>query len=201
MEKNLCEFCGLTFKNKKSISNHLRFGCKKIKKPTSQRIRRYKCRKVEKLSDILCKYCNNYLIKRKPSKQGLFCNLKCYGKWRSDNFTGENAPNFKHGKCKNYLLIRANKVYRDWALLVFKRDNFTCQKCGDNKGGNLEAHHIYPFAKLCYENNIDTVEDAKNCEKLWDLTNGITLCKMCHKKTESYGYNKYTKSDKISSMG
>jgi len=39
--------------------------------------------------------------------------------------------------------------------------------------------------------------DAKNCEKLWDLTNGTTLCKICHKKTESYGYNKHTKNDKV----
>ena len=60
-----------------------------------------------------------------------------------------------------------------------------------------EAHHIYLFAKLCYENEIDTAEDSKKCEKLWDLTNGITLCKICHKKTENYGYNKYTKNDKI----
>ena len=181
MEINLCKVCNLTFKNKKSLSNHIRYGCGSIKKPSSE----------------VCLVCNKRMIKPKPSKQGLFCNRECYGKWRSDNFTGRNAPNFKHGKCKNYLLIRANKVYRDWVLFVFKRDKFTCQKCGDNKGGNLEAHHIYPFAKLCYENKVDTVEDAKNCEKLWDLTNGTTLCKICHKKTESYGYNKHTKSNKI----
>lgn len=181
MEINSCKCCKKLFNNKKSLSNHIRYGCSSIKK----------------ISNILCKYCNKFMIKRKPSEQGLFCDKICYGKWKSINFTGKNAPNFKHGNCKNYLLIRANKVYRTWVLHVFKKDNFTCQNCGDNECGNLEAHHIYPFAKLCYENNVYTVEDAKKCEKLWDLTNGVTLCKICHKKTENYGYNKFTKTAKI----
>ena len=173
-----CHICFCELKNKKSLSNHLRYNS---------------CSNIKKYTHLKCKYCNNYLPLRKPSEQGIFCNRICYGKWRSVNCTKEKASAFKHGKCKLHSLIRANKIYRDWVLSIFKRDNFTCQECGDNKGGNLQAHHICPFSKLCRENNINSINDAKNCKKLWDLTNGKTLCIICHKKTENYGYNKHTK--------
>lgn len=172
-----CSICNNTLKNKKSLSNHLRFGgCKARKK-----------------ADLKCKYCHLSIPVGNPSSKLVFCNIKCYGKWKSIHHVGANAPDYKHGKCKNYLLIRANKIYRDWGLAVFRRDAFTCQICGSSKSGTLEAHHLYSFSKLCTENNIITVEDAKNCSNLWDISNGQTLCRECHKKTDSYGYNKYTK--------
>ena len=31
------------------------------------------------------------------------------------------------------------------------------------------------------ENNIKTLIDAVNCNELWFITNGITLCVNCHK--------------------
>ena len=51
-------------------------------------------------------------------------------------------------------------------MSVFKRDNFTCQKCGI-VGRELNAHHIKPYAK--YK------------ELRYELSNGITLCEDCHK--------------------
>jgi hypothetical protein len=61
-----CEHCEYETKNKKSMSNHTRYGCPKILK----------------FSTIKCKYCKNLLPKRKPSEEGLFCNNKCYFKWK-----------------------------------------------------------------------------------------------------------------------
>lgn len=78
--------------------------------------------------------------------------------------------------------------YHAWRRSVFKRDNFTCQTCGDNKGGNLEADHIKPFAFILLENKVLSVDDALNCEELWNITNGRTLCKTCHKDTPTYGW-------------
>lgn len=54
-----------------------------------------------------------------------------------------------------------------WRHLVYERDNYTCQCCGDNKGGNLVVHHLdgYHWCK----------------EKRIDVDNGATLCKSCHK--------------------
>lgn len=62
---------------------------------------------------------------------------------------------------------RNTKEYIEWRTNVFKRDNFTCQICGQ-VGRILNAHHIKSFAK--YKKLRHTV------------SNGITLCKECHKR-------------------
>jgi len=61
---------------------------------------------------------------------------------------------------------------RWWRAAVFHRDDYTCQKCG-HRGGRLNAHHIKPY--------------ATHPELRFDVSNGITLCVDCHKKTDSYG--------------
>lgn len=62
---------------------------------------------------------------------------------------------------------RNSPKYIQWRTSVLERDNYTCQHCGQ-KGGELNAHHIKPFAE--YK------------ELRTELSNGITLCKECHKK-------------------
>lgn len=58
-----------------------------------------KVRKIKKLC-LICK--KEFLSCR---NRGKFCSKKCYGKWRSKNFSGRNHPNWKGGKdeciCKN----------------------------------------------------------------------------------------------------
>lgn len=67
--------------------------------------------------------------------------------------------------------IRNTLDYRLWLEAVFARDNWTCQSCGGGSG-KLNAHHILSFANFPH--------------KRFDITNGITLCKECHKKTDTY---------------
>ena len=66
--------------------------------------------------------------------------------------------------------------YRNFRLEILKRDNYTCQECGirGKKGIRpiLEVHH-----KKSRKNNFDLALKKDNC---------ITLCRGCHKKTESY---------------
>jgi hypothetical protein len=57
---------------------------------------------------------------------------------------------------------------RDWSRAVLRRDNYTCQFCGQH-GGDLHADHIKPYAEYP--------------ELRWDLGNGRTLCKRCHYTT------------------
>lgn len=71
-----------------------------------------------------------------------------------------------------------------WREKVYKRDNYTCQLCKDRNGNGhrveLVAHH----------------KDGYNwCEeKRFDVTNGVTLCKNCHKEFHrTYGSGDNTK--------
>jgi len=72
-------------------------------------------------------------------------------------------------------------MYRQWRSDIFTRDDFTCQECGQ-RGGHLEAHHIKQLSKILQFYEITTLEEALNCAELWNINNGITLCKECHKK-------------------
>jgi hypothetical protein len=58
------------------------------------------------------------------------------------------------------------------------------------KKRNLEVHHIRFFKTLKVQYNIKTLEDAKNCKELWDIDNGLTLCRQCHLKTMNHGGRK-----------
>jgi len=61
---------------------------------------------------------------------------------------------------------RDSSKHAKWRDAVYERDGHSCQCCGDNRGGNLNAHHIVGYA------------DHKHLR--WDVANGITLCVPCH---------------------
>lgn len=102
---------------------------------------------------------------------------------------GENHPNWKGGLTSLKTQIRNNFKYRQWRSDVFTRDNFTCQYCG-KRGIYLEAHHLIEFSNIILKNNITTLEQALNCEELWNINNGQTLCRKCHDTTKHT--NQYT---------
>ncbi len=79
------------------------------------------------------------------------------------------------------LKIRSLIEYKEWREKVFDRDKYACQECGDDKGGNLNAHHKNKgFMEIIIDKEIQTLDDAKSCDDLWDINNGITFCKLCH---------------------
>lgn len=94
--------------------------------------------------------------------------------------TGELSPTWKGGIDYLNRQIRKCQKYNEWRNLVYIRDAFTCQECGNNSGGNLEAHNIELLSIIIKDNNITTIEEALNCSKIWDINNGITLCEECH---------------------
>ena len=139
----------------------------------------------------------------KSKKDGLYsaCKKCGYGYIRKgQNHHGERNPMFgrKHSEeakrkislaigsikgfiCPLNLRERASTKYKEWRFKVFKRDNFTCQKCGIKAQGGLgrrvilNADHIKPFSLF---------------PKLrFVVHNGRTLCLDCHKKTNTYGIN------------
>ena len=89
-----------------------------------------------------------------------------FGKKGHPGLKGEKNPNWKGGTdfVKN---IRDTTEYKEWRKAIWERDNFTCRKCGQ-KGNKLNSHHILSFTEYPeYKFNID---------------NGITLCRKCHKE-------------------
>ena len=96
--------------------------------------------------------------------------------------SGSNNGNWKGGVVLLTPKIKNSFEYRQWRSDVFTRDSFACQYCGNNCSGNLNAHHIKHFSMIFEEHNITTIEEALNCEELWNINNGITYCKECHKK-------------------
>lgn len=88
---------------------------------------------------------------------------------------GSDNPNYDPTKTQKEREVgRLYTGYGLWRKAVFERDNYTCQCCGDFKGGNLRAHHLDAYS-WCKERRLD-------------IENGITLCDTCHRKFHSkYG--------------
>jgi hypothetical protein len=98
------------------------------------------------------------------------CSKECYLKYRREHpeeYGGENHWNWKGGVSKPNKELRRREEYIKWRDGVFRRDNWTCRVCG-YKGHDVVAHHILDFHKYP--------------ELRFDLDNGITLCRSCHKK-------------------
>jgi len=111
--------------------------------------------------------------KKIPSKI-LLKNLGKYAqKGKRADLSGKNNWNWKGGITPERTKIWHSLEYKKWRESVYQRDNYTCQKCGDNSG-HLIPHHIESFA------------DYPNLR--FDINNGITLCKRCH----TYFHSKYS---------
>jgi len=75
--------------------------------------------------------------------------------------------------------LRTSPKFKIWREKVFKRDNWTCQECGQ-RGGKSHPHHLKrlsEYPELCYV-----------------VSNGITLCISCHKLTDTYGNRNINRS-------
>lgn len=58
---------------------------------------------------------------------------------------GKKHGNWKGGITPENVSIRKSVQYKVWREMVFARDNYTCQDCGQ-VGYELRAHHVYNFA-------------------------------------------------------
>ena len=101
--------------------------------------------------------------------------------------SGKYSPLWRGGVTKVSKSVRECYRYKEWRNQVFKRDNWTCQDCFVRGGVEISPHHIKSFRELLDENNIKSRCEAIKCEELWDVTNGKTLCRKCHLKTDTFG--------------
>ena len=98
---------------------------------------------------------------------------------------GKLSNNWKGGISNIDRMCRQISEYKRWRSDVFERDSWTCQTCGER--GYVTAHHINGFSKIIKENDIHDINEARGCEELWNINNGVTLCEECHSMTDNYG--------------
>lgn len=87
-------------------------------------------------------------------------------KWKAEKIKDENKRQ------------RKSYEYKMWRKAVYERDNYTCVFCnargGNGKSVELNPDHIKPFSLFP--------------ELRFDVNNGRTLCRECHKKTDTFGW-------------
>lgn len=98
---------------------------------------------------------------------------------RASQNRGEGAYNWKGGVSRLNTSIRQMNENRKWIDAVRKRDG-ACTQCGTTLG--LESHHVVELAELVERLGIKNREHARrHAAQLWDITNGLTLCTLCHR--------------------
>jgi hypothetical protein len=136
----------------------------------------------------VCKICGlKFECGRRTDKQwkvAKYCSVKCLVKskigvkmpWMAvvlaqnrKHHKGKKHWNWKGGITPYHHRLRQSTRYITWRNKVYKRDRWTCQKCGKKcRSETIVAHHkknfLY-FPKLRY-----------------NISNGVTLCRSCHKK-------------------
>jgi hypothetical protein len=126
--------------------------------PLPKKHRKYKC---------LCNCGTIKIISANHLRNGHAQSCGCLNKELARSRNGINSPHYKleltdEDRIERRFLLE-NKIWRN---SVFEKDNYICQICY-YKGAGLNAHHLdgYNWCK----------------ERRFDKTNGITLCKKCHK--------------------
>ena len=92
-------------------------------------------------------------------------NTKSCGCLRAE-MKGNKHPMWKGGITKGRKKLWNCIENKNWRNKVYDKDGYTCQKCNDNKGHNLNAHHIKSWIKYPLER--------------YNVDNGNTLCEKCH---------------------
>lgn len=100
------------------------------------------------------------------------------------NMCGDGNPSWKGGVTPFFRELRNFIRTVGWSKKVFEKYGYICQRCF-NLGGSLHAHHVIPVSFLLEFYNITTIEKAKNCHLLFDVSNGLALCEACHKWVHS----------------
>lgn len=129
-----------------------------------------KCMSIASTRIYTCAFCSKeFSIKgRGGIKIPKYCSNKCQGL----GSRGANHPMWNGGSSKEREIAKGRVEYKNWRTSVFTRDDFTCQLCFA-RGVPLEADHIKQWALYP--------------ELRYEITNGRTLCKPCHRKTPTWG--------------
>lgn len=143
-----------------------------------------KCRSEYGRVEHKCEYCGKiFKTFRSYVRDGRkYCSKRCMGEHRKILYLGILNPHFKDGRAYIGKKMRRLSRYLKWRKDIFARDNYICQMCYkqfDKK--YLEVHHIKRLWQLLRDYPKKDID--YNDEYFYEMDNGQTLCKKCHKKT------------------
>jgi hypothetical protein len=93
--------------------------------------------------------------------------------------TGALSNFWKGGKSSEYTKLKNSLKWKNWRRAIFERDDYTCQECGErNYKGNGKSVWIHPH-------HLKSRHEFPELQ--FDIDNGQTLCRDCHRKTHNYG--------------
>jgi 5-methylcytosine-specific restriction endonuclease McrA len=165
-----CEVCGDEYSVAQSREDSSRFCSRDCALPALAEERQ------ERVS-VVCSTCGGSFKThpyRVEQQDHHFCDHDCYGKWISENQSGEDSVHWKGGYSK----------YRgtDWPALrekALEADDYQCQGCGrhddehrEEHGVGLHVHHIRPITDFDDPADADTVDNL------------VPLCRDCHSEWE-----------------
>lgn len=107
-----------------------------------------------------CRVCGNefeVIQSREKKYPAQYCSMKCWGRVLSVIKTKDKVKHICQYCTKEFETIKSIKK-------------------------QLEVHHIKTFGSIIKKYNIKSSNEAKECAELWDINNGMTLCKKCHKR-------------------
>jgi len=121
----------------------------------------------------VCKTCGKTFTPKVPSRilhgKDKFCSKEC----EKVKLIGKPAWNSGKGTRTSYWQrFKNSSKWKRTRKAAFERDSYTCVWCG-KVGGILHPDHIKPKSKFP--------------ELMFDLDNIRTLCRECHRKTDTYG--------------
>lgn len=147
-----CLTCGKVFLSSRDYSKYCSVSCRSVGQ--------------QKKVIVKCVNCQTEVIKAPSGVKNVnFCSKKCLFSFQRSS----NHPSWikDRSEVKSEIrCLRFSAQMKEWRNLVFARDNYTCQNCRE-RGGYIQGHHIKKFADYA--------------DLRFDVNNGITLCKKCHK--------------------
>lgn len=156
----VCSVCGESFRAVKDCVGRKQIYCSED------------CWAKRSKVEASCAYCGKPIVTCR-SLQKKYCGNECRNLAYRVLNKGEKSHLWKGGKTKISQLIKTSAEYREWRTAVLERDAYKCMKCGESTRLLLEAHHI--------------LGQAENPGLRFDIDNGITLCRKCHKQTHNFG--------------
>lgn len=170
-----CVHCGKAYQGKPFEMR----GKKYCSSECFQQLRAKRAGYKGKLQYRFCLICGNAFKQR--DRDHKYCSRSCFETAHKDNMAGRLNPSYIDGRSAN-TTYDAGAQWHEIRLTVYRRDKFTCQRCGvkcvpKNRATPktahriIQCHHINPYKKS-KDNSLDNL---------------VTLCIRCHRQVHNRG--------------